>query len=228
MSKKIGKRARDEHQRLPEPKSYFIVSEGTKTEVNYFSKFSNRINEKYKGHEDLVTIPKFEIKGMGSSNFKLISDAGDMIRKDPRIYENVWIIFDKDDISKDAFDKSIESSKTKGFNVGWSNDSFELCYLLHMEFLQSAIDRKQYAEKLGRHLKINGIEKYEKNDPRVFDILYPKTRTAIKNAEKLEKKYSPNIPCSPRNPGTTVHKLVKELVNLEDEIDKIKKRNKNM
>ncbi|EOT44524.1 RloB family protein [Enterococcus columbae] len=228
MPKKIGKRARAERQRLPEPKTYFIASEGTKTEVIYFRKFANMINEKYAGHEELITIPKFEIKGIGSSNFRLISDIEDIIRKEPRIYENVWIIFDMDDIPIDYFDNSISSAEAKGYRVGWSNDSFELWYLLHMEFLQSAIDRKQYTEKLRRYLKINGIDKYEKNDPRVFDLLYPKTKTAIKNAEKLEKKYNPNIPCSKKNPGTTVHKLVKELINLEDEIDKIKKRNKNM
>lgn len=222
MPKKVGKKKRIKQELLPEPSTYFIGSEGIQTEVIYFGEFANRINEKYLGYDGLITIPQFRVQGIGTSNFRLISDVEDYLRKDPKLYENIWIVFDMDDIPLNYFDNSIESAKAKGYHVGWTNDSIELWYLLHMEFLQSAISREQYSEKLTSYLKREGLDKYEKNDPRIFDILYPKTRTAIKNATKLEKLYTDKTPFSKRNPGTSIHHLVQEIVNLESKIDKIK------
>lgn len=222
MIKKIGKKSR-EKSREPEPSTYFIGSEGTKTEVIYFGNFAKKINEKYVGHEEAVVIPFFTIQGIGTSNFRLISDIDDYLRLDPRIYENIWAVFDLDDIPLDYFDNSIKSAESKGYKVAWTNDSIELWYLLHLEFLQSAIDRKQYSEKLTIYMKKAGLEGYEKNDPRVFKVLYPKTTVAIKNAKRLEAMHGGFIPYSKRNPATSVHHLVQELVDLELRIEKIKK-----
>lgn len=71
-------------------------------------------------------------------------------------------------------------------------------------------------------MKREGIAKYEKNDEKVFEVLYPRTKTAIKNAEKLEASYEKSTPYSKRNPGTALHHLVKELVGLENEIVQLK------
>lgn len=222
MPKKIGKKERKSQNRLPEPRTFFIASEGIKTEVIYFRAFADKINQKYLGYENLVVTPQFKVEGMGTSNFRLITDVEDYLRKDPKIYENIWIVFDMDDIPVSFFDNSIKAAESKGYHVGWTNDSFELWYLLHMELLQSAISRKQYTEKLSNYLKREGIAKYEKNDEKVFEVLYPRTKTAIKNAEKLEASYEKSTPYSKRNPGTALHHLVKELVSLENEIEQIK------
>lgn len=225
MAKKIGKKKR-EINRIPEPSSYFIGSEGTKTEVLYFNEFTKKINEKYVGYEEKVVMPTFKIQGMGSSNFRLINDIETYLRSDPRVYENIWIVFDLDDVPLDYFDNSIQSAKAKKYKVAWTNDSIELWYLLHFELLNAAISREQYAEKLNRYMKKVGLDKYKKNDPSIFEILYPKTNSAIKNAKKLEEMFREDTPCSKRNPSTIVHHLIQVLVELEEQIDKIKKSEK--
>ncbi len=216
MARKIGKKERKK-DRKPQPSSYFIGSEGTKTEVIYFKGFAEKLRTKYAGLDGKVVVPSFVIEGMGTSNARLLQDIEDYLRTDPRIFENVWAVFDKDDIPKDYFDNAINKAKSNGWNVAWTKDSFELWYLLHFEYLNSAIDRAQYKQKLKERFKKNGLSGYEKNDPGVFEILYDKKDTALKNASKLEGIYDNSVSYSERNPCTTVHDLVGELVNLENQ-----------
>ena len=216
MPRKIGKKER-KRDRKPQPASYFIGSEGTKTEVIYFKGFAEKLRTKYAGLDGKVVVPSFEIEGIGTSSTRLLQDIEKYLRTDPRIFENVWAVFDKDDVPKDYFDNAISKAKSSGWHVAWTNDSFELWYLLHFEYLNSAIDRAQYKKKLEEHFKSNGLSGYEKNDPEVFEILYSKSSTALKNASRLEKNYDESISCSERNPCTTVHDLVGRLVELENQ-----------
>ena len=54
--------------------------------------------------------------------YKIIKDA-------KIIYQNVWIVFDKDDF--DDFDQAIQEAINRGYNVAWSNQSFEYWLYLH-------------------------------------------------------------------------------------------------
>ena len=82
--------------------------------------------------------------------------------------------------------------------------------------------REQYTEKLDMYMKKEGLEGYNKNDPRVAEILQNRRNAAIKNAQRLEESYEMNVPASQKNPCTTVHHLVREIIELERIIDKIK------
>lgn len=217
MVRKIGKKDRKK-DRKPQPSSYFIGTEGTKTEVIYFKGFAENLKNQYTALDGKVVVPSFTVEGMGTSNKTLLLDIEKYLRRDPRVFENVWVVFDKDDIPKDYFDNAIDQAKSKKWNVAWTNDSFELWYLLHFEYLNSAIDRAQYKKKLKSHFQQNGLSGYEKNDPEVFEILYNKREIALKNARKLEKTYDNSVSCSKRNPCTTVHELVGQLVDLENQV----------
>lgn len=217
MARKIGKKERKKN-RKPQPSSYFIGSEGIQTEVIYFKGFAEKLKTQYAGLDGKVVVPSFAIEGMGTSNKRLLLDIEKYLRTDPRIFENVWAVFDKDDIPKDYFDNSIAQAKNNGWDVAWTNDSFELWYLLHFEYLNSAIDRTQYKEKLKAHFKQNGLSGYEKKDPKVFEILYDKKEVALRNASRLEKNYDDSVSYSERNPCTTVHELVGKLVDLENQV----------
>lgn len=221
MVKKIGKRKTRE-KRIPEPETYLIASEGTKTEVLYFQQIADELNQKYQGYEDRLTVPTLSIEGMGTSNFRLIEDVADYLRTSPRLYENIWLVFDKDDIPENYFDNAIKQASSLGWQVAWANDSFELWFLLHFEFLQSGITREQYSEKLGFYMKQAGLSGYNKNDPQVGVLLKERRSAAIKNAQRLEDNYDPTIPASKRNPCTTVHYLVKKLNKLEGKVEKLK------
>ena len=52
--------------------------------------------------------------------------------------------------------------------------------------------------------------KYKKNDPSMYDHLFPLQEAALKNAENLLNSYANHTPESD-NPSTTVHVLVQEL-----------------
>lgn len=221
MAKTPGKKQRKK-KRTAEPASYFIGTEGTKTEVIYFQAIAGYLIQEFSGYEGRIEVPTMTVEGIGASNFRLIQDVEDYLRSDPRLFEHVWVVFDKDDIPLDYFDNSIQQAESKGYRVAWTNDSFELWYLLHFEYLQSGITREQYTEKLTAHLRQNGLPKYEKNNiVEMFDILLSKKETAIRNANKLEKGFGSEPP-SKRNPCTAVHHLVKELFAVEQKVKTMK------
>lgn len=221
MARKVGKRKTRE-KRILEPATYLVASEGTKTEVLYFQQMADGLSRKYQGYEDRVTVPNFDIEGMGTSNFRLIEDVVAYLRTSPRLFENIWLVFDKDDIPENYFDNAIKKAASLGWQTAWANDSFELWFLLHFEYLQSGIMREQYTEKLDMYMKKEGLEGYNKNDPRVTEILQNRRNAAIKNAQRLEESYEMNVPASQKNPCTIVHHLVREIIELERIIDKIK------
>ncbi|MCP0887131.1 RloB family protein [Ligilactobacillus sp. WILCCON 0076] len=223
---KIGKKKKRIKKAL-EPESYFIGSEGIKTEVIYFNGWANNLKKAYSGFENRIIVPTLKVQGIGTSNQRLINDIEEYLRNDPRIFENVWVIFDRDDVPKDYFDDAIFSAEKRGWHVGWSNDSFELWYLLHFEYLNSAISRQQYKEKLSKYLRKFGILKYQKNNAAIFSALYPLTKTAIKNANNLEKEYkSSSKKPHEENPCTTVQHLVQRFIDLENKIEHLKQTNR--
>lgn len=94
----------------------------------------------------------------------------------------------------------------QNFKVAYSNEAFELWYILHFEFLHTGIPRIDYINKLTNLLG----ERYQKNSDAIYDNLFNKQETAIKNAEKLLKQYDKQNPAE-NNPSTTVNLLVKAL-----------------
>lgn len=173
---------------------FLIVCEGEKTEPNYFKSFR---------------VPKdvIDVKGLGENPSKLVKSAERIISKEDKdYYDQVWCVFDRDDWPSQDFNNAIQAAKSKGFEVAYSNEAFELFYVLHFEYLHTGISRKEYINKLSKHLG----KKYQKNSETIYDELYDKQSTAIKFSEKLLNDYNPSDPYKD-NPSTTVHLLVKEL-----------------
>ena len=170
---------------------FLIVCEGAKTEPNYFRSFR---------------VPKnvIDVRGVGENPSRLVQSAIDLKNQDE--YDQVWCVFDRDDWSEHDFNNAIKNAKKEGFGVAYSNEAFELWYLLHFEFLSTGIPRRDYI------LKLNSLlgHRYKKNSESIYDELLEKQSTAIKNAENLVKEYNPHVP-SRDNPSTSVHLLIKEL-----------------
>jgi RloB-like protein len=170
---------------------FLIVCEGAKTEPNYFKSFR---------------VPKLviEIQGLGENPSKLVQSANNLKNEDE--YDQVWCVFDRDSWTKQDFNNAISSAEKYGFKVAYSNEAFELWYVLHFEFLNTGIPRSAYVKKLADLLG----KKYEKNSVTIYDELIEKQDTAIKYAKKLLEQYDPLRP-EQDNPSTTVHLLVQEL-----------------
>ncbi|MBD2569400.1 RloB family protein [Anabaena lutea] len=168
--------------------TFLIICGGIETEVNYFESFR---------------VPT-TVKGFGYNPSKLVQEAKGL--KAQGDYDQVWCVFDRDDFPKQDFNNAIASAESAGFKVAYSNEAFELWYVLHFEFLNTGIPRKDYISKLDIFLK----KKYEKNSNTIYEEIENLQPTAIRNAKTLLKQYNPSNPESD-NPSTTVHLLVEAL-----------------
>jgi len=172
---------------------FLIVCEGAKTEPNYFKSFRVPKN-----------VVEIEIKGLGENPSKLVQSAKKLASQDE--YDQVWCVFDRDDWLPKDFNDAIALAKSLKFKVAYSNEAFELWYVLHFEFLNTGIPRCDYIRKLDRLLNY----KYHKNSEIIYDELLDKQNFAIKNATNLLRQYDSSTPIK-NNPSTTVHLLVQEL-----------------
>ncbi|MGC1396347.1 MAG: RloB family protein [Coleofasciculaceae cyanobacterium] len=172
---------------------FLIVCEGEKTEPNYFRRFRVPKN-----------VAEINIQGLGENPSKLVKSAKEL--KIQEEYDQVWCVFDRDDWTVEDFNNAIKNAEEQGFRVAYSNEAFELWYVLHFEYLNTGIPRSKYFSKLTSLLGKN----YQKNSEMLYDDLLEKQSVAIRNAEKLINSYEPRTPVYD-NPCTTVHLLVQEL-----------------
>ncbi len=172
---------------------FLIVCEGEKTEPNYFRSFHVPKN-----------VAEIDVKGLGENPSKLVNSAKEL--KQQEEYDQVWCVFDRDAWTPEDFNNAIINAESQGFKVAYSNEAFELWYILHFEFLNTGIPRSDYLQKL--NLLLN--RKYQKNSETIYDELFERQPTAIRNAINLLNQYNPRTPARD-NPSTTVHLLVQEL-----------------
>ncbi|BAZ42965.1 abortive phage resistance protein [Calothrix sp. NIES-4101] len=170
---------------------FLIICEGEKTEPNYFKSFR-------------VPTVVIEVQGLGINPSKIVDQA--IESQNPEEYDQVWCVFDRDSWTEVDFHNAIKKAKDAGVQIAYSNESFELWYVLHFEFLNTGIPRSDYLKKLNQLLGY----KYSKNSDSIYEELLERQSHALKNAENLLKQYKP---CNPArdNPSTTVHLLVQEL-----------------
>lgn len=174
-----------------------IVCEGATTEPNYFNGFRANTN-----------IYELDIRGIGYNTASLVRNAVLLKGKDD--YDQVWCVFDRDSFPAQDFNAAFEIARHNDIEIAYSNEAFELWYLLHFHYYDAAIPRREYRVKLTELLG----HKYEKNSETIYDELLSRQAAAIRNAEKL---YSSYTSCQPErdNPSTTVHRLVKALNELK-------------
>jgi len=192
------------------PEHHLIVTEGTKTEPLYFEEIRRRVNSV--NHGEWVTV---EVRGAGMSTLSLLEHAKALAESSVRGYTHVWVVYDRDSFAAADFNAVASACETEDaggarFHAIWSNECFELWYLLHFEYLQSDLSRDMYAPKLDSHLAGLGAGPYRKNAPGMFALLEPRLDEAMANARKLEKRNAGRTPEASR-PGTMVHRLVEHL-----------------
>ena len=201
--KKKSKIYRDKRKKLIKP-FILIICEGKRTEKIYFDSF--RLS---------TSFVEIVIKGTGRSTSSLVEKAISLkkkIEKEKKIRINqVWCVFDRD--NNNDFNEAIEFAKKNKINVAYSNQAFEIWYILHFVFSTSPMNVKELIYKIKKLIKENCGKEYEKNCELIFDILESKKSEAIKNAEKLLKFHDSVNGINPdqNNPSTTVHYLVKIL-----------------
>lgn len=187
------------------PDLIVIITEGEKTEPNYFKAFP-------------IKAKRVRVIGTGTNTLSLIRRTVTAVQKEIDTYEyefgielnpkdvTVWCVFDKDDFTASNFGNAINKARAKGYKVAYSNEAFELWYLLHFNFYDSAFSRDRYKVMLTPLLEFT----YEKNNPIMYEKLIGRQKDAIRNARRLLAQYNPVNPNND-NPSTTVFELVEYL-----------------
>ncbi len=203
--------------------SILIICEGEKTEPLYFKGFP-------------VAGVKVEVQGTGRNTLSLIEEAEkrwrNLAETNQEYYENLWCVMDRDSFPDDNYDNAfakIEALEKKfrkkkyrkhmahnfTAQIAYSNEAFELWYILHFSYLTTGIHRSQYEKMLSKHLG----HPYKKNSPEMYRVLRNLEKNtdtnqgikfAINNAQKLREGI-PDHEIHKKNPSTTVDLLVQEL-----------------
>lgn len=179
--------------------SFLIVCEGEKTEPDYFKAFR-------------MTAATVKAVGQAMNTMTLVSKAisiRDADQKRKKIYDQCWVVFDKDDFPAKDFNQAIQYAEKNGFRVAYSNQAFEYWFLLHYNLYTGAIHRSQYKDML---TKLTGMpySKSEGYGAVMYNLLLSRQQQAINNAETVLAEISHGNPAEEES-STTVQTLVLEL-----------------
>jgi hypothetical protein len=223
--KPLPKSKKDKNRRKQQEKAnkplavgrILIVCEGGKTEPNYFNWWKEQLENIKKaatsgalGRIDVVPDDDIEVKGEGKNTESLVRKAADIRNQAIVDYMQVWCVFDRDSFEPKQYNAAIDKARAENINPAYTNEAFELWYLLHFNYVNTGVSRNQYKSMLTKRLG----KKYRKNDPQMYETLlnHPKAdqRQAIQNAKQLLKRYAKKD-YAHQNPSTRVHELVESL-----------------
>lgn len=187
----------------PERERILIVCEGAKTEPNYFKSIKNLLPKQ--------VASVIDVEGEGFNTQSLVDYAKqkrDAKKDSDYPYDEIWVVFDRDNFKPDAFDNAIHSAEAMEMKVAWSNEAFELWYILPFEARQTGMSRTEYKDCLTKHLGTP----YLKNDSDIHSKLQTRGNEseAIQRAKSLQTLH-PGTPHNGANPCTTVNDLVEKL-----------------
>ncbi|MFY1613196.1 RloB family protein [Macellibacteroides fermentans] len=192
-----------------EKRVYFlIVCEGEETEPNYFKAFEREL-------------PPYTLNiqpwGTARDPLGVVNAAIEFKKRSKK--DSVWVVFDKDDFPAKNFNAAIKKAAANQIKCAWSNEAFELWYILHFQYLDTPLSRNDYQRLLETEINKKANKgktpfKYNKNSKEMFQLLkkYGNQEQAIQRAIKLEQQFE-NQQYATHNPCTLVYKLVEELNN---------------
>ena len=194
---------------------FLIVCEGEKTEPKYFKAIENELPQ--------GTI-ELEIAGTGRNTIGLVNYTIEQRNKANRKYDQVWAVFDKDDFPDANFNSAIFKAEANGIKCAWTNEAFELWFMLHFQYVDTGMSRDEYKKFIERELtsKIGNVYKYKKNAPDTYVLLkkYGNLTQAIVRAKKLKAQYTDQCYAN-HNPCTCVYELIEALFNPKEILKEI-------
>ncbi len=191
--------------------TWLIVCEGKQTEPNYFKGAVDEINKKIEKQYKL----KVKIVGKGMNTVSLVKSTENMQNEIDEYqtstipYSKIFVVFDKDSFSAQAFNKAVEMCNKNGYIPLWSNQAIEFWFLLHFNLIESKMDRKTYESKINEYFKKAGlIYRYKKNDQEIYQKLckYGSLENAMKYAKHIHSIHYKDTPASSES-CTTVYEF---------------------
>lgn len=198
---------------------YLIVCEGEATEPNYFEGLKQDLPK------GVLTAYQIDIEGTGRNTQSLVNEALRLKivyeKNSTHPVDRLWVVFDRDNFAANDFNNAISSCAQTNPIIGcaWSNEAFELWYLLHFHHYQNAMNRKQYEGLIENNLRpyVGDDYNYEKNSKEMYALLkeHGSIKDAIRNAKRLTETYEDRQDYAEHNPCTMVWMLVEELLKLK-------------
>lgn len=192
-------------------KLFLIICEGENTEPRYFEKFP-------------VPSKAVIVEGGCNSKTALVKYAISIRDKEKYAGREVWCVFDFDIKPDEAatqpkdFNNSIKMAEANGMKVAWSNDAFELWFVLHYQHMDTALTREELYKILKVRWELESFSSEAKADEfckghydRHGGTSGKMQKLAIQRARELHESYSGRKDYSKHRPCTTVYLLVEEL-----------------
>ena len=208
LERKLGRR--ESYDRI------LIVSEGSKTEPNYFQEIRSR----YRLHTANVVVRPSKL---GTEPIQVVKYARELFENGDRhrniqrrAFEKVYAVFDRDD-HKSYHEALAQATLLNGtlkndakqlisFQAIASVPSFELWLLLHFEDIQAPLHRDEVMRRLKTH-----IQGYDKGASNAFAITCAHFKIAKNRAEQLAMRFTAH---TDPEPFTAIVELVKLLTML--------------
>lgn len=172
---------------------YLIVCEGEKTEPNYFQGLKDDLPK------GVLTWCQIDIEGTGRNTQSLVDEALRLKKWYEQEYnrpiDKLWVVFDRDSFSAGDFNNAILRCQNTKPVIGcaWSNEAFELWYLLHFHYYNHSMSRKNYQDAIEENLKpiLGTAYQYQKNSVNMYDVLkeHGSLDNALRNAKRLTENY---------------------------------------
>jgi hypothetical protein len=182
-----GEIERNEPRKEP-LKSFLIFCVGENTEPDYFNHFkcstidvkcigktpANSLKKGTAGKDPMKMVEMVLGKDNKEGQKDYYNEQRSQEGKTP--YDEVWIVFDKDNFPNNNFDKAIKEAKAHKIKVAWSNQAFEYWLILHFDDHQGGgLHRKDYDELINKYLNPHNITYNGKGSkeisPEMFEIL---------------------------------------------------------
>ncbi len=193
-------------------KTFLIVCEGENTEPLYFEGFP-------------VPSKTVLTEGGHGSKTSLVDYALEIRKKAKYEGREVWCVFDfdvKPDESAtqpEDFNNAILKAEQNGMKVAWSNDAFELWFILHYQALESALTRHELFKILKEKWKLESFSSEAKRfdfcvghyERHVEGVDGASQKLAIRRAKALHESFGGQQNFAEQIPCTTVYLLVEEL-----------------
>lgn len=102
---------------------YLIVTDGERTEPNYFNGMKEHLPDDIRNNINIHI-------ATSKTNKQLVDKALEIKNKKPNI-NNTWIIFDKDRIDSKLFKRILKVAAKSDINIAWSNPCIEIWFLAY-------------------------------------------------------------------------------------------------
>ena len=177
-------------------KMFVLATEGSKTESQYFAIFND---------QNLIVHIKFlKEKGDSAPPQVLARMRNYLDSEDLESSDEAWLVVDKDQWTDDQLSQLHEwAQEADNYGLALSNPKFEFWLLLHFEDGRGVSNSRICSQRLERHMP--GYDKGI-DAKKIFDCMIKKA------IERAKKRDTPACRDWPRTTGTTVYRLVENIL----------------